>query len=274
MHPRMTLAALAVFVLLLSLPAPALADGTASGWTDGYGVGAAAESGETVPQVVRHSYGQRPACTYAGMSPNEVEIADHMARTGIGPQRGDGAGAWYWKTCVDPDGNASATVAWIPQRVSPQAVARQALQYTTLGDPAIGMSPPPSRGAVVNVPLWLWVDTVAWAPTSATASVDGVTVETTASPQRVHWDLGTGDEIVCDGPGTPYDQSRPEAEQHSDCTFVYPRAGTFTVTATVEWDVSWTVVGAGGGGSLGGVRRSAATEIPVSEIQALNRPPR
>jgi hypothetical protein len=270
----MSSVALGIAVLLLSPPAPALADGTASGWTDGYGVGASAESEETVPQVVRRSNGQRPACRYAGMSANEVEIADHMAQTGVGPERGDGAGTWYWKTCVDPNGNASATVAWVPQRVSPQAVARRALQYTTLVDPAIGMSPPPSRGAVVNVPLWLWVDSSQWAPTSATASVDGVTVETTARPNRVRWSLGNGDEIVCDGPGTPYDPSRLEAEQHSDCTFVYSQAGRFTVTATVEWDVSWTAVGVGGGGNLGVVRRSASVEIPVSEIQALNRLPR
>jgi hypothetical protein len=134
------------------------------------------------------------------MSANEVEIADH-SQTGVGPQRSDAPGTWYWKTCVDPNGNASATVVWAPQRVSPVAVARQALGYTALADPAIGMSPPPTRGAVVNVPLWLWVDTREWAPTSATASIDGVTVKTTATPDRVRWTLGNGDEIVCAGPG-------------------------------------------------------------------------
>jgi hypothetical protein len=207
------------------------------------------------------------------MNATDVDTAEHMAKTGVGPTRGDGPGTWYWKTCVDENGNAWAVVVWAPQRVDPESVARRALRYSSLPDPAIGMSPPPSRGAVVNVPLWLWVNPDAWQPTAATASVDGVSVTTTATPDRVVWSLGNGDELRCDGPGTPYDPGRPEAEQHSDCTYVFREAGAFTITATIEWHVTWTAVGTTAGGDLGVVRRSASTTVPVSEIQALNGPP-
>jgi hypothetical protein len=261
--------------LLLVVPGrSASADAFGYGWSDGAGVGAGAEAREPVETpAARRSNGSHPQCTYSTMNANETEIADHMAQTGVGPSRGDGPGAWYWKTCVDENGNAWAVVAWIPQRTDPQSVARQALRYTKLPDPAIQMSPPPDQGAIVNVPLWLWIDRDAWQPTSATASVDGVTVTATATPDRVIWRLGDGGQVTCDGPGVPYDPARPEADQHSDCTHVFDRSGLFPITATVEWRATWNVAGGTGGGDLGVVQRTSSTTIQVSEIQALNRPP-
>jgi hypothetical protein len=274
MHRLLKVAVMGTALLLAVPPRPVAADAFGYGWSDGVGVGAGAEAQE--PQgapAARRGSGARPQCTWDVMGPNEVDIADHMAKTGVGPSRGDGAGTWYWKTCVDENGLAWAAATWVPQRIDPATVARRALRYTSLPDPAIGMSPPAERGAVVNVPLWLWVNSQAWSPTVATATIDGVTVTTMARPDRVTWSLGNGDEVVCDGPGTPYDQARPEADQHSDCTYLFPQAGTFTITATVEWHVTWTAVGVAGGGDLGVVRRSASTTVAVSEIQALNRAP-
>jgi hypothetical protein len=94
-----------------------------------------------------------------------------------------------------------------------------------------------------------------------------------ARPDRVVWNLGNGDEVVCDGPGIPYDSGRPEADQHSDCTYLFRQAGTFTITATLEWHVTWTAAGVAGGGDLGVVRRSASAAVAVAEIQALNLAP-
>jgi hypothetical protein len=281
MHRFLRLSALAAAALLALPAAPVAADGTASGWTDGAGVGASAETEQEAPErtIIRRTT-QKPRCTYAGMSPTDAETADHMAKNGMGPERGEGPGRWLWKTCVEPDGNAWAGVVWSPQRTDPETVARQALQYTALPDPAIGMSPPPSRGAVVNLPQWLWIDPGIWAPTNATATIDGVTVTTSANPERVVFDMGNGDQVVCAGPGTPYDPDRPEAEQRSDCTYTYGTssagqpAGAYVVTATVEWRVTWTALGAAGGGDLGVVRRSASQPLPVAEIQSLNRPAR
>jgi hypothetical protein len=280
MHRYLRVFALAAAALLALPPAPVAADGTASGWTDGAGVGARAESDQDLPAGSPRRSGPKPRCTYDEMTPKEAENTDHMAKNGLGPERGEGPGRWLWKTCVEPDGNAWGTVAWIPQRTNPETVARRALQYTALPGPAIGMSPPPGRGAVVNLPQWLWVDSGTWAPTNATATIDGVTVTTAAQPERVVFDMGNGDQVVCDGPGTPYDPRRPEAEQRSDCTYTYRTSsagqpgGTFVVTATVEWRITWTALGAAGGGDLGVVRRSASQPLPVAEIQSLNRPPR
>lgn len=118
----------------------------------------------------------------------------------------------------------SGVTVWAPDRADPESVARKALTYDKLPDPANGTSPPAGQGAVVNNPVWLWVQTDAWAPTAATATIDGLTAVTTATPERVTWRLSTGDEVTCEGPGVPYDPSRPEAEQHSDCTHASPGA--------------------------------------------------
>ena len=274
MHRLVNVLLAGVTLLLAIPPDPAFARASAYGWSDSSGVGAQAELEQPVDSApTRISNAPRPRCTYDAMSSADVDIAEHMAKNGMGPSRGDGPGTWYWKTCIDAGGLASATVTWSPQRADPETVARRALRYTSLPDPAIGMSPPPNRGAVVNVPLWLWVHSQAWNPTVATATVDGVTVTTMARPDRVVWSLGNGDEVVCDGPGAPYDPARPEADQHSDCTYLFRQAGTFTITATIEWHVTWTAVGVAGGGDLGVVRRSASTTVSVSEIQALNRAP-
>jgi len=177
MHRPLNLFLAAAALLVVVPPPAAFAGASGYGWSDGVGVGADAESQNSVEAPpVRSSGGSRPRCTYDLMGTSEVDIAEHMAKNGMGPSRGDGPGTWYWKNCIDDNGMASATVTWIPQRTDPETVARRALWYTSLPDPAIGMSPPPERGAVVNVPQWLWVNSQAWNPTVATATIDGVTV--------------------------------------------------------------------------------------------------
>lgn len=277
MHRLLRLTALAATALLLMPSLPAGADASGLGWSDDKGVGAKAEEQDSTPAEApaqRSRSGSWPQCRYEVMGPSDAEIADHMAKNGLGTSRGDGPGTWYWKTCEDANGMMTGETAWAPERPDPVVVARKALRYTELGNPTIGMSPAPRQGAVVNVPVWLWVKPDAWEPTAATATIDGLSVQTTATPERVVWRLGTGDELTCEGPGTPYDPTRPEAEQHSDCTHLFDQPGTYTVTATVEWRARWSVVGGAGGGDLGLVRRSSSTTIDVSEIQALNRPPR
>lgn len=209
----------------------------------------------------------------------------------------DGTGRWYDKRCkteggeprfVDPvAGNAFGPGSFAPREttdlvylrrraVQPADIATEALGYLTLPEPAIATSPPPQFDSVVNVPVYLSVDAADWRPKSVTTDVPGVSVQVTAVPQRVEWDTGTGDVVVCEGPGTPYDFSRPEADQVADCTYTYRRTSAgqpnarFPLTATVVWRASWTVVGAPGGGDLGEVRRSSSTSLRVAQVQTVN----
>ena len=83
--------------------------------------------------------------------------------------------------------------------------------------------------------------------------------------------MGNGDTVTCDGPGTPYSASDPNAT--TDCSYTWPQAGSYTVTATVYWSVTWTAAGAPGGGNLG-LQAGPAAEVPVTvtESQAINTP--
>jgi hypothetical protein len=274
MHARVV-AGVAI-ALLLSGAAPAWADGGGDAWTDDNEVGAEATDTGT-PRGVSDSGSPVNPCRYSVLDTRMSDIADDMAVEGIGPPRGEEPGAWYRRTCDLGNGNTSGSIIWIADGVDPEQLAAQAEDRAPIPAPSIRMNPDAGDGSVVHVPTWLWIDGSQWVPVSAQASAGGVTVTATAAPQSVTWDMGNGDTVVCQGPGTPYDASRPASDQTTDCSYTYERSsasqpdGTYLVTATVSWNVTWTIVGAPGGGGLGASPRSESVAIPVAEIQALNQ---
>lgn len=289
---RRSVAFLVALVALLAAPGTARADpgpgsGGNQGWTDGQGVGATAAApaspGGTGPSLVDTASGSAPVCTYTPLSPQETASANDMAAQGWGPPKGNGTGAWYRQVCVvDAKGNTTGIVMWLAQppaaAVNPLVLAQQALGYTPFGSPAIRLDPPANRDQLVGVTTWLWLAGGSWSPVSASASAGGVTVTTTAVPQQVTWTMGDGSTVACQGPGTPYDPSRPDAQP--TCSYTYAkssagqRGGTFTITATESWQVAWTAAGvpAGvpAGGNLGPVTRTSQLPVRVAESQAIN----
>lgn len=244
--------------------------GNNRGWTDGNGVAAQAAAGRSSEPSPPSGSGEGPTCTYQTLPPEQSAIADNMATGGIGPPKGAEPGNWVRRICTTENGT-DGTVIWLPQRtpVDPVVLARQALNYSPLPPPALGMSPSPDRDQLVNVPTWLWIDPAKWRPVSASASAGGITVTTTATPARVVWDPGDGGfAVTCDGPGTPYDPTKPAARP--SCAYTYRRpAERVVLTATVEWSVRWAS-SAGGGGDLGTVRGSSSVPVRVAESQAIN----
>ena len=248
------------------------------GWTDGGGVGAkASQTAADEPKASGGGGGRRGGgtvtCTYMKLPPDEAALGDALAAQGQGAPRGSGPGTWYAKMCIDTDANTSTgTVVWVPDPApaSPAALAEEALRYAPLPAPGIGMNPPAGRDQLVNVPTWLWVDPAAWSPVSASASAGGVTVTTTATPQRVVWDMGDGGVVACAGAGTPYNPAQPIAVP--TCSYTYRRpAERVVVTATIEWSVRWKATN-GAGGDLGVVRRASSLPVRVAESQAVNTP--
>jgi len=197
---------------------------------------------------------------------------------------GDGSRTFYRKC----EGRPGQYVLLPPRRTgaspaeppTPGELAEEAVQQTPLPRPIAGMSPAPPIPQLVNLPVFLWIDPVQWVPQTASASAGGVTSTVTAVPLRVVWDMGDGESVTCDGPGVPYVPGVADELQPSDCQHTYRRSSaraadeTFTVTTTMEWDVTWVAVGAPGGGSLGTARRSSTSAVQVSEIQTLNVPAR
>ena len=274
---RKLVALLTSSAVLVASAVPAFADGTGDAWTDGKNIGAGASTTNNGPSEPKNGGGtKKPACQWSRLDPEHAAIADRMAETGTGAAKGEGPGSWFRKTCTDARGS-TATVIWVADRPDPKVLAEQAADRVPIPDVDIEMNPTPEQGAVVNVPTWLSINGASWRAVNAQAAAGGVVVTATAAPRRVVWDMGNGDRVTCPGPGTPYDAGRPSSEQSTDCSYTYRQssaraaAGTFTVTATVVWEVSWTVTGAAGGGSLGTAPRSQFVRLPVKEIQAVNR---
>jgi hypothetical protein len=97
-----------------------------------------------------------------------------------------------------------------------------------------------------------------------------------AEPESVVWSMGDGHEVTCNGPGTAYDPAQDYFSQQPDCGYIYRRSSagypneTVFVTATINYRVTWTAVGAPGGGDLGTVSRiSAPVSVRVNEIQTV-----
>ncbi|MFC5185440.1 hypothetical protein [Actinomadura harenae] len=149
-----------------------------------------------------------------------------------------------------------------PDRTSTADVAAMAWAAFALPPPVPHTNP--SGRSWVSLPTYLWVDASTWRPQRARAALDGQTVTVVGTPQRVEWSLGDAT-ITCDGPGTPYRRGGPP----SGCAHAFRRSGSFTVTATVYYAVTWSCAGScdSRGGSYGTFPASGSTHLTVQEIQ-------
>lgn len=214
-----------------------------------------------------------PPCPYVPAPP---DIAVELGTGGPGP------GAWYLPSCAIPTFfSAPVPAIWVPAGQAPgaapsvPALIQQALGEATLVDPTIDLNPPGEQ--VTNVSSWLWVAPGGWAAVVASATAGGVTATVTASPMAVVWNLGDGDTVTCPGPGVPYDRSKPAAEQSTYCTYTWRTSSAaqpgavYVVTATIEYQVTTTVVGAPDPTPSLGTHPGPTSQatVAVSEVEAL-----
>lgn len=160
--------------------------------------------------------------------------------------------------------------------VDPRLLAQQAIASLALQAPNIGMAPPPSSASgLVGLPVWMWVERTAnsTGPVEASASAGGVTVTAVARVGQVVWNMGDGHLLTC-GLGTPYVPGTEGASP--DCGHVYaqassrhvPGGGSWPITATSTWTVTWS------GGGLSGTETlelSSSSELFVGELHVLNQ---
>ena len=187
-------------------------------------------------------------------------------------------GGWYMVLC-SPDGKDpdSRGPVWIPAgqttppALTPQQVAQIARGRLRLPAPTITASPAGTQ--LVHLPTWLWLSG-GWTPSSATASVPGVSVTAVATPMTLTWSMGDGGTVTCTGPGTPFSTDVDPKSASPDCGHVYRRSSvhepgqTFRVSATVHWTVTWS--GAGQSGTFPDLTTTNSAALRVAESQALN----
>ncbi|NYD46587.1 hypothetical protein BJY14_002570 [Actinomadura luteofluorescens] len=121
----------------------------------------------------------------------------------------------------------------------------------------------PKDKTFVRLRTNLWVDGFTVVKTDP-ISEGGVTVQATATPTSVNWNLGET-QITCNDAGS---------KNGKTCGYTYRRSstgqpgGAWQITATITWRLAWTCTGAPCGGGLDDyTMTSQPTPLAVSEIQ-------
>ena len=213
-----------------------------------------------------------PQCLLVPLPP-----ADQAALGSGGPTPGE----WYAISCGGTVVVQSTGVYWIPNGQAPNlapsvpALLQQAIGQAALVHPTIVLNPPGDQ--VVNLASWLAISPGGWSAVVASASAGAVTATVTAVPESVIWNLGDGDSVTCQGPGVLYDPSKPAGAQSTYCSYLWPQSsanapgGVFDVTATIEYQVTTTVIGAPDPTPSLGIYAGPTKhiDVAVSEIEAL-----
>ncbi|MEJ3741731.1 hypothetical protein WEI85_00315 [Actinomycetes bacterium KLBMP 9797] len=242
---------------------------------DGGTGGSAAEcrdsGGRVVPCYIEGKgwYGG-DGCWYQPATGNDLAAAEALGGKAVPPDR------WYIGSCGDPLTNfwPAGLVTFRlygGQGPSLDLLADQAVRRLRLPAPVIRVNPAPPAPQVVFVPTWLWVDSSSWGERSATASAGGLSVTATAKPTKVKWSTGDGATVTCNGPGTPWKKGT-DPKKTSTCGHTYtrpaPTGGTYPVSATVTWEITWS--GGGESGTRPALTTTAEAELRVVEAGALN----
>jgi len=256
--------------------------GTVSvGASSGVGAGGSTGSSGGTPSGGGSAAGGSPwSCNYTYLTLNNQ---------GGFPDGGPTPGAWYSVTCVDVAAGIQVTqTVWVvgsqpvvSPPVDPRAVALQAANAIRLPAPVLHLDP--SGSTVVDLATWLWVDPSIWHAYEVTASVGTVSATAVARPVAVRWTTGDGDRVTCTGPGAAYRTDLPAVWQSTTCSHVYlhtsagrpsldgnPDHGTFVVSASIQWAVSWSSTGVVGGGALPTLVTTTATLLRVAQVESVN----
>jgi hypothetical protein len=259
---------------LLFLATPASATGGDPGGRTGGGVNPG-PNGD--PIIFAISDGTKPPPRGTGASSMVCTLNELTTATGgfAGPGKpvtDPVEGERYFVVCLYPDHTGFVRlITYQPgvNLVDAGTLARQAFRILPLDYPLPSTAPPRTSRQLVGVRTWLWIDPADFRPVSASVEIPGLLVTATATPQRVRWHMGDVEhELTCDGPGTPYDAAIPDAYHHTDCSYVFQQSGDTTITAFIDWSVTWTASD-GTAGALPAVSRGSSFAVPVDQRQAV-----
>lgn len=204
----------------------------------------------------------RPVVT---LSPEQIKAGGAVC-AGLG-------GVGIEDACKGPTAPAGAPAPARPSapRVTREQVGQRAVDQLKLTAPSVGSAPCTDEGCqgTVGVPVWLWVednDGGGLPGDSASASAGPFNVTATAKVSEVKWDLGDGQSTSCTTAGTEFTEGMAWGPS-PDCGFPkgWQKKGSYTLTATYVWDVSWS-------GSINGsdTQEVSTTEtVTVGEYQGI-----
>ena len=167
-----------------------------------------------------------------------------------------------------------------PPPPTPEQLAQQAYQLLPMPDPSMNFGPDPNRIAV-RYWLYLWVNDPG--VVSATVTAGAVSVTATAKMTSVTWTMGEpvsaedlasrSAPITCQGMGTNPGSSVDTTAQPAagSCAYMFQvrstpertgGSGTWPVTATANWMITWAA-NTGQAGTLAAPPRVSTTQVRV-----------
>ena len=274
---RLILGMLCGIVIMVAVPAPAIADGAkCNRWTRSCKIEAQAGGANSDNKTIDRSKnaGRDKARDArkkfaAALAVYDRQLARYRRCLQASP---NGAGCnqpnspWLRTNTFSGPGNQPISAG----QAAAIAVAR--LQLPTIA-PGIGPSPKlnPWNMAAVGYPLWLWAD----GPTQVgpiTDSVGGLSVSLDADVSSLTFRMGDGHSINCAGSGHEWTPAVEPGAKSPSCGYSYSKpslpGGKYTVAAVANWAVTWTSNGQSG---VINVPAVATTELPVGELQVLVR---
>jgi hypothetical protein len=208
------------------------------------------------------------------------------------PEGREPPGAWYdCKPPPEPECNPTFdlcrdrffTSQWLVNpppgvtTLSPGQAARILVESFQLEGITVGFAPDPNvpgSKSYVGVPIWMWAENptpLNYGPYVQTTTLGEVTITATAQVSSVVWNMGDGSTVSC-ASGTPFNSAFGAVDSPT-CGHRYSRTsasqpgGTFPITATSQWQVTWE-----GGGESGVIplTTTATSAVQINEIQSVN----
>lgn len=151
-----------------------------------------------------------------------------------------------------------------PPPPDPYVLAQSAVARIQLPAANPSVAPDPSKNEwnmlAVGLPVWFTADQRQTIDASTTQQ--GIAISLVASRSTTTFDLGDGTTITCTSM-TPRPEDAPAMAKSPDCGHTYLKAGTYTVRATVQWDIGWSALGQSGTIPM---ERSDVIQLEVGEL--------
>jgi hypothetical protein len=199
-----------------------------------------------------------------------------------GNEPGEGGAVYVFHCPVGQSGSGMFTretgfLAQGPDLPSVAELAQQAMDSLPLVGAEIGIAPEPEGVGLVGLNVWMWTENTdaTWGPVSVSVPGPGITVTAQGQVTQIEWNMGDGTTVVCDEPGTPYDESYGD-EPSPDCGHVYTEPsrdqpdGRYTITAETTWHLEWWVEPRGSGVEDEDFEsRESSTSVQINELQVV-----
>lgn len=155
----------------------------------------------------------------------------------------------------------------------PALLARSLVARLRLPAPTPVFGPDPNKNEwkmlAVGFPVWLTTDGVRHK--SVVATTGGLTLRLSADLQSTTFAMGDGSRVTCTAM-TPFTASSKAGAPSPTCGHTYTKPslpkGSYTVTATANWLIRWSVDGFSGSFPMS---YSDSAQLAIGELQALNR---